>query len=134
MRISDWSSDVCSSDLRLKSRRRKGGIVGVNIGANKDSANRIADYAAGVTAMMGVADYLTVNISSPNTPGLRAHQDKAALDELLAAVTEARGAGPPVFLKVAPDPDSSEIGDIVGVSMARRIDAIIVSKIGRAHV
>src|SRR3546814_10720477 len=106
MRISDWSSDVCSSDLRLKSRRRKGGIVGVNIGANKDSANRIADYAAGVTAMMGVADYLTVNISSPNTPGLRALQDKAALDELLAAVTEARGAGPPVFLKVAPDLDS----------------------------
>src|SRR3546814_14421186 len=76
---------------RLKARRRKGGIVGVNIGANKDSANRIADYAAGVTAMMGVADYLTVNISSPNTPGLRALQDKAALDELLAAVTEARG-------------------------------------------
>src|SRR3546814_15370233 len=71
------------------------------------------------TAMMGVADYLTVNISSPNTPGLRALQDKAALDELLAAVTKARGAGPPVFLKVAPDLDSSEIGDIVEVSMAR---------------
>src|SRR3546814_13691529 len=120
MRISDWSSDVCSSDLRLKSRRRKGGIVGVNIGANKDSANRIADYAAGVTAMMGVADYLTVNISSPNTPGLRALQDKAALDDLLAAVTAARGAGPPVFLQWAPALDQSEIGDLVGVSMAAR--------------
>ena len=81
----------------------RAGIVGVNIGANKDSADRIADYAAGVRAMLGVADYLTVNISSPNTPGLRALQDKGALDELLAAVTEARGAGPPLFLKVAPD-------------------------------
>src|SRR3546814_6238470 len=86
--------------------------------------------------MMGVADYRTVNISSPNTPGLRARQDKAALDELLAAVTEARGAGPPVFLKVAPDLDSSEIGDIVEVSMARRIDALIVSNttISRPHL
>ncbi|PWG03864.1 quinone-dependent dihydroorotate dehydrogenase [Sphingosinicella humi] len=112
---------------RLQHRRRGGGIVGVNIGANKDSADRIADYAAGVVAMMGVADYLTVNISSPNTPGLRALQDKAALDELLAAVTEARGAGPPLFLKVAPDLEPSEIGDVVDVAMARRIDAIIVS-------
>src|SRR3546814_16558972 len=90
---------------------------GVNIGANKDSANRIADYAAGVTAMMGVADYLTVNISSPNTPGLRALQDKAALDELLAAVSEARGAGPPVSLTVVPDRASPEIGDIVAVAV-----------------
>src|SRR3546814_13107278 len=71
-----------------------------------------------------------------STPGLRALQDKAALDELLAAVTEARGAGPPVFLKVAPDLDSSEIGDIVEVSMARRIDALIVSNttISRPHL
>ena len=112
---------------RLQKRRRSGGIVGVNIGANKDSVNRIADYATGVVAMMGVADYLTVNISSPNTPGLRALQDKAALDDLLAAVTEARGAGPPVFLKVAPDLEPSEIGDIVDVAMARGIDALIVS-------
>jgi dihydroorotate dehydrogenase len=78
---------------RLGRRRRGGGIVGVNIGANKDSTDRIADYAAGVMAMTGVADYLTVNISSPNTPGLRALQDKGALAELLAAVMEARGAG-----------------------------------------
>ncbi len=120
---------------RLQSRRRNG-IVGVNIGANKDSADRMADYAAGVVAMMGVADYLTVNISSPNTPGLRALQDKTALDELLAAVTEARGAGPPVFLKVAPDLKPSEIGDIVDVAMARRIDAVVVSNttISRPHL
>src|SRR5690606_31534767 len=78
------------------------GIVGVNIGANKENvggAAAIADYAAGVRAMTGVADYLTVNISSPNTPGLRALQDAGALDALLEAVIEARGAGPPGFLQ-----------------------------------
>lgn len=111
---------------RLEKRRRSG-IVGVNIGANKDSADRVADYAAGVRAMIGVADYLTVNISSPNTPGLRALQDRGALDELLAVVVEARGAGPPIFLKVAPDLEPAEIDDIAEVAMARRIDALIVS-------
>jgi dihydroorotate dehydrogenase len=108
-------------------RRRGGGIVGVNIGANKDSPDRIADYAAGVVAMLGVADYLTVNISSPNTLGLRALQSREALDELLAAVAEARGAGPPVFLKVAPDLEPADIDDIVAVATARKIDALIVS-------
>jgi len=104
------------------------GIVGVNIGANKDSADRIADYVAGVRAMAGVADYLTVNISSPNTPGLRALQDKGALKELLAAVREARGpAGPPVFLKVAPDLTASDVDDIAAVSCAQGVDALIVS-------
>jgi dihydroorotate dehydrogenase len=103
------------------------GIVGVNIGANRDSADRIADYAAGVRAMLGVADYLTINISSPNTPGLRALQDKSALDELLAAVTEARGAGPPLFLKVAPDLETSEVEDIARAAIGHRIDALIVA-------
>lgn len=119
---------------RLRKRRPGGpstslrtGIVGANIGANKDSENRIADYAAGVVAMTGVADYLTVNISSPNTPGLRTLQDKGALDELLAAVTEARGAGPPVFLKVAPDLDRGGIDDVAEVAARRRIDALIVA-------
>ena len=88
---------------RLRKRRRRG-VVGVNIGANKDSTDRIADYVAGVRAMTGVADYLTVNISSPNTPGLRGLQDEGALGELLGAVRNARApAGPPIFLKVAPD-------------------------------
>jgi dihydroorotate dehydrogenase len=118
---------------RLEYRNRRGGIVGVNIGANRDSADRIADYAAGVRAMLGVADYLTVNISSPNTPGLRGLQDKGALDELLAAVIEARGAGPPIFLKVAPDLDARGIDDIARVAMARQVDALIVANttIGR---
>lgn len=104
------------------------GLVGVNIGANKESADRIADYVAGVRAMAPVADYLTVNISSPNTPGLRGLQDKGALDELLVAVMEARGAaGPPVFLKVAPDLERHAIEDISAVALSRKVDALIVA-------
>ncbi len=113
---------------RLLRRRGRPGIVGVNIGANKDAADRIADYATGVTVMRGVASYLTVNISSPNTPGLRALQSRTALDELLCAVVEARGRqGPPIFLKVAPDLEASDIDDIAEVSLRRRMDALIVS-------
>jgi len=103
------------------------GIVGVNVGANKDSADRIADYAEGVRAMAGVADYLTINISSPNTPGLRALQDPAALEALLEAALEARGAGgPPLFLKVAPDLEPADIDSIARVA-AGRVEALIVS-------
>jgi dihydroorotate dehydrogenase len=112
---------------RLERRDRRAGLVGVNIGANKDSADRIADYAAGVRAMLGVADYLAINISSPNTPGLRALQDEGALDALLEAVMEARGAGPPVFLKVAPDLERAEIDAIAAAAIGRRVDALIVA-------
>ena len=104
------------------------GVIGVNIGANKDSADRIADYVAGVRMMAEVADYLTVNISSPNTPGLRGLQDKDALRELLAAVMEAREAsGPPVFLKIAPDLERSAIDDIAEVAAAAAIQGLIVA-------
>lgn len=112
---------------RLEKRDRRAGIVGINIGANKDSADRIGDYAAGVRAMLGLADYLTVNISSPNTPGLRALQDKGALNELLAAVADARGAGPPLFLKVAPDLETADMEDIARAAIDHRIDALIVA-------
>ena len=105
---------------------RHKGLVGVNLGANKDSADRIQDYAEGVRRMRGVADYLTINISSPNTPGLRALQDKGALGALLEAVAEARGAGPPVFLKVAPDLERAEIDTIARTAIDRRVDALIV--------
>jgi len=111
---------------RLKRRAR--GIVGVNFGANKDSADRIGDYVAGVRVMSPLADYLTVNISSPNTPGLRGLQDKGALDELLSAVAEARSAAkPPIFLKVAPDLERGEIGDIATVAIARGMNGLIIS-------
>jgi dihydroorotate dehydrogenase len=113
---------------RLSKRYRTRGIVGVNIGANKDSADRIADYAAGVRAMNSVADYLTINISSPNTPGLRQLQDEGALKALLSAVREARVAdGPPIFLKVAPDLGEGEPDQIVRVVIEHGIDAIIVA-------
>jgi dihydroorotate dehydrogenase len=112
---------------RLATRTHRG-IVGINIGANKDSRDRIADYVAGVRTMLDAASYLTINISSPNTPGLRALQDKAALEDLLGQVMEARGPlGPPVFLKVAPDLESSDIDDIATAAVTHRIDALIVS-------
>ena len=113
--------------VRLSVRERRG-IVGVNVGANKDSADRSADYARGVRAMAPVADYLTINISSPNTPGLRALQEAAALDALLAAAIEARGEnGPPIFLKVAPDLESTDIDAIAKVVVDRKVDALIVA-------
>ena len=104
------------------------GVIGVNIGANKDSEDRIADYAAGVRAMSQVARYLTINISSPNTPGLRQLQDEGALNALLAAVMEARPKnGPPIFLKVAPDLGAGEPDQIVRVAIQHRVDALIVA-------
>jgi dihydroorotate dehydrogenase len=122
------------AQLRLARRRRSAGanagIVGVNIGANKDSADRIADYAAGVRRMAEVADYLTINISSPNTPGLRALQDEAALNDLLAAVVAARaesGASPPLFLKVAPDLEPADVDAIARAALDHRLDALLVS-------
>ncbi|MFC4291530.1 quinone-dependent dihydroorotate dehydrogenase [Sphingorhabdus arenilitoris] len=118
-----------AASIRLEQLRRKPqpGPVGINIGANKDSEDRIADYVIGVTAMAPYADYLTVNISSPNTPGLRALQDKGALDALLTAVMAARSDATPIFLKVAPDLQPADIDDIVSVSLDRGIDALIVS-------
>jgi dihydroorotate dehydrogenase len=104
------------------------GIIGVNIGANKYSVDRVADYASGVRAMARVASYLTINISSPNTPGLRQLQDEGALKALLEAVTEARPRnGPPIFLKVAPDLGEGEPDQIVRVAIQHGIDAIIVA-------
>ncbi|MDT9599488.1 quinone-dependent dihydroorotate dehydrogenase [Sphingosinicella rhizophila] len=113
--------------LRL-AKRKSGGIVGVNIGANKDSVDRIADYVAGVRAMASVADYLTINISSPNTPGLRALQDKGALVELLEAVRAARGeADVPVFLKLAPDLERIDVDDVARIAIDRKLDGLIVA-------
>lgn len=118
-----------AAKTRLNRLRQRplAGPVGVNIGANKDSDDRIADYVTGVANMEEYADYLTVNISSPNTPGLRALQDKSALDALLCAVMAVRARATPVFLKVAPDLAPADIDDIVEISMRHKIDALIVS-------
>ena len=109
-------------------RRRTKGVLGINIGANKDSADRIADYAEMTRRMAPYATYLTANISSPNTPGLRALQDEGALTALLDAVMEARGSGaPPVFLKVAPDLEPVDIDAIARIGIDKGLGALIVS-------
>jgi len=118
---------------RLEARAGKPGIVGINIGANKDSADRVADYAIMARLMTPLASYLAVNISSPNTPGLRALQDESALTALLDAVIEARdaacgkGTPPPVFLKVAPDLEPADIDAIARIAIDKKLGALIVS-------
>jgi len=111
---------------RLKGATHVHGVIGVNIGANKDSTDRIDDYAEGVRRMAPVARYLTVNVSSPNTPGLRGLQDEGALRELLAAIAEVR-PDKPVFLKVAPDLEPGDPERIVRAALDHRIDALIVA-------
>ncbi|WP_183030099.1 quinone-dependent dihydroorotate dehydrogenase [Altericroceibacterium spongiae] len=113
---------------RLSKRHGKPGIVGINIGANKDSNDRVADYAEMTRIMAPIASYLTVNISSPNTPGLRALQDEAALTTLLDAVIEARGIHHvPIFLKVAPDLEPADIDAIARIALDKKLGALIVS-------
>lgn len=111
---------------RLAARDRAAGVVGVNIGANKDAADRVADYAAGLAAAAPHADYLTVNISSPNTPGLRALQTGAALAGLLARALPPRPR-PPVFVKIAPDLDEGELEAIAQVALEAGIEGLIAT-------
>ncbi|MDU1692306.1 MAG: quinone-dependent dihydroorotate dehydrogenase [Bradyrhizobium sp.] len=118
---------------RLAGRANQGGIVGVNVGANKDSADRVADYVRLIETFAPVASYFTVNISSPNTPGLRNLQQAAQLDELLSKVLEARdrvrrkAGDTPVLLKIAPDLSLAELDDVVHVARSRGVDGMIVS-------
>ncbi len=115
---------------RLRARQGREGIVGVNVGSNKDASDRIADYVAGVRAFADVANYFTINISSPNTPGLRDLQEPSALADLLARVIDARDASPtrrPVLLKIAPDLELAQLDGIVRVARNARIDGMIVS-------
>ncbi len=118
---------------RLAGRAHLGGIVGVNVGANKDSADRVADYVKLIETFALVASYFTVNVSSPNTPGLRNLQQSAALDDLLAKVIDARervrkNAGDsPVLLKIAPDLSLTELDDVVHIARSRRVDGMIVA-------
>ena len=112
---------------RLENRPRSV-VVGANLGANKDTEDKAADYVADLRRLRGLSDYLTVNVSSPNTPGLRALQGRAALDDLLGRLNEARAGDPtPVFLKIAPDLTADEISLIVEASLDHGIDALIVS-------
>ena len=120
---------IDAAHKRLEARRYPG-IVGVNIGANKDATDRVLDYVNGFAAFAPIADYVTINISSPNTPGLRGLQEKGALDELLDGVLGLRSApgyDVPVFVKVAPDLTPTEIDAIGKIAIARGVDALIVS-------
>jgi dihydroorotate dehydrogenase len=115
---------------RLLARQGRAGLIGVNIGANKDSPDRMADYVAGIEAFSGVASYLTVNISSPNTPGLRALQSRAELQELLDRLNAARvkqARRPPMLLKIAPDLRDDELEDVARCCEGGAVDGIIVS-------
>jgi dihydroorotate dehydrogenase len=111
---------------RIAALPRRAGVLGINVGANKDSTDRVADYAESVRKAAPHADYITINVSSPNTPGLRDLQSRPALDELLAGCDAARG-GTPLFLKIAPDLDRAGIDGAVRAAIDNRIDALIVS-------
>jgi dihydroorotate dehydrogenase len=116
--------------IRLLKRQSKAGIVGVNLGANKDSDDRMADYEAGIAAFSDLASYLTINISSPNTPGLRGLQSRDELQELLARLNAARSREPrrvPMLLKIAPDLRNDELEDIAACCMGGTVDGVIVS-------
>jgi dihydroorotate dehydrogenase len=129
-----FNNDGAEAALRrLAGRAHLGGIIGVNIGANKDSTDRAADYVQLIETFAPVASYFTVNVSSPNTPGLRNLQQAAQLDDLLAKVIDARervrqNAGDsPVLLKIAPDLSLTELDDVVHIARSRRVDGMIVA-------
>ena len=119
---------------RLKRRGSAPGVVGVNVGANKDSDDRIGDYLAGLTAFYDVASYFTVNISSPNTPGLRGLQEGGELESLLSRIEERRGAfadvsgaRKPVLLKIAPDLDDEQLEHVAASCLESGLDGVIIS-------
>ncbi|HEX4888969.1 MAG TPA: quinone-dependent dihydroorotate dehydrogenase [Alphaproteobacteria bacterium] len=115
---------------RLAARRGRPGIAGANIGANKDSTDRIADYLKCFEALAGLADYFTINVSSPNTPGLRGLQDRDQLQMLLSRLLAARVArqiAPPLLLKIAPELDDQALRDVVAVALDTGIDGLIIS-------
>ncbi len=126
---------------RLAARANEGGIIGVNIGANKESADRIRDYVRLIETFAPVVSYFSVNISSPNTPGLRELQRANVLDSLLARVVDARArmsreAGTtPVLIKIAPDLTLNELDDMVGAARRHRVDGMIISNttVARPH-
>lgn len=115
---------------RLAARRNRPGVIGANIGANKDSPDRIADYLICFEALAGLADYFTINVSSPNTPGLRGLQERGMLQTLLTQLLAERARRRmevPLLLKIAPDLDAQALRDVVGVALDAGIDGLIIS-------
>jgi dihydroorotate dehydrogenase len=128
-----FNNDGLAAVAARLARRRSGGVVGANVGANKESADRVADYVTGMSALWPHCAYVTANISSPNTPGLRGLQERGALEELLGRLDEARAklvaqhGRRPLFLKVAPDLDDAAVRDIAELALRWKLDALIVS-------
>ncbi len=123
---------LAAAAARLGARRRSGGIVGANIGKNRDTLDDAADYVLGVTALAPLADYLVVNVSSPNTPGLRALQRKSAVTALIERLMAARAAAapanpPPLLLKIAPDLGTEERADLAQAALTTGIDGLVVA-------
>ncbi|MGH7017443.1 MAG: quinone-dependent dihydroorotate dehydrogenase [Caulobacteraceae bacterium] len=106
--------------------RRTTGVVGANIGAGRHSADRIGDYSKALSRLQGLADYFTINVSSPNTPGLRNLQSKDALEELLTALDEVQPSEAPLFLKVAPDLEAGQVEEIVEAAVRHRLAGLII--------
>ncbi len=123
------SHGIAPFAANLARRRNRGGIVGANVGKNRDTVDGAADYIACIKALAGLADYLVVNVSSPNTPGLRALQARAQIEDLLARVLAARPSGThqtPILVKLAPDLSDDELADIADVALAAKVDGLII--------
>ena len=122
------SHGVEFAHARLEARQGRPGVVGINLGANKDGDDRTGDYVTGLRALAPLASYVTVNISSPNTPGLRSLQDGAALADLIARAMAARGnLAVPLFIKVAPDQGADDWATIARACIDGGVDGLIVS-------
>jgi dihydroorotate dehydrogenase len=125
-----FNNDGYAAAVARLGRTRRPGVLGINIGPNKDSHDRVADYVAGIQAFAPYADYLTINISSPNTPGLRDLHGRGEFDDLAAAVLAARDrVSPrrPTLVKISPDLDANQLEDVLAVALKRRVDGLIVS-------
>lgn len=134
MGFNNLGLDVYARNLKRRAGLGKCGIVGANIGANKDSDDPISDYVACLKRLLGLANYFTINISSPNTPGLRKLQGRAALDELLGRLSDVRqeyssenDLSPPLLVKIAPDLDADERQDIAETILKHKMDGLIIS-------
>jgi dihydroorotate dehydrogenase len=122
------NAGVSAAVHKLRARANHAGIIGVNVGANKDSTDRITDYVTCIKAVLPYARYITINISSPNTPGLRALQSRDALRDLIDRCLVARGpAKTPMLVKIAPDLTDGDVIDIADIAMTTGIDGLIVS-------
>jgi dihydroorotate dehydrogenase len=122
-----FNNDGMAAAARNLARRKGKGLVGINIGANKDSADRIGDYARAFAELSPLADYVTVNVSSPNTPGLRGLQNRDELTRLLDTLIGARRSKIALLVKIAPDLDGHALDDIAAVARASGIEGLIVS-------